>query len=62
MTRVLTSSLVELELPLPVSALDPLTFVERDGVAGAGGAGSVFHSSAQGDESRSDRGFEVRIN
>ena len=27
MTRVLTSSLVELELPLPVSALDPLTFV-----------------------------------
>ena len=27
MTRVLTSSLVELELPIPVSALDPLTFV-----------------------------------
>ena len=26
LTRVLTSSLVELELPLPVSAIDPLTF------------------------------------
>lgn len=26
LTRVLTSSLLELELPLPVSALDPLTF------------------------------------
>ena len=27
LTRLLTSSLVELELPLPVSATDPLTFV-----------------------------------
>ena len=26
LTRVLTSSLLELELPLPVSATDPLTF------------------------------------
>ncbi len=26
LTRVLTSSLLELELPLPVSAIDPLTF------------------------------------
>jgi putative ABC transport system permease protein len=54
LTRVLTSSLLELELPLPVSAIDPLTFVGRDDLVRTGGAVRLLHSRAQGDESRSN--------
>jgi hypothetical protein len=50
LTRLLTSSLLELELPLPVSATDPLDVRERDDVAGSRGAGRLLCSGTKSDE------------